>query len=63
MSSRTAFVKSELEKIYKNLFVIYDYSVDSRLEDDRQFIKIIELIMILSEKMNNLKKVVSGSLV
>ena len=63
MSSRVNFVKSELEKIYNNLNFSYEYAAYSRLDDDRQFIKIFELLMVLSEKLNNLKKVVRGSLV
>ena len=63
MSLRVNFVKSELEKIYNNLNFSYEYAVYSRLENDRQFVKIFELLMALSEKSNNLKQVVSGSLV
>ena len=63
MTSRVNFVKSELEKIYNNLSVSYDYAVDSRLEDDSQFKKIFELIMELSEKLHNPKQVVIGSFV
>ena len=63
MSSRGNFVKSEVEKIYNNLNVSYEYAVYSRLENERQFIKIFELLMMLSEKSNNLRQVVSGSLV
>ena len=39
MTSRVNFVKTELEKIYNNLSLSYDYAVDSRLEDDSQFKK------------------------
>ena len=63
MSSRVNFVKSELEKIYNKLNVSYEYAAYSRLEDDRQFIKIFELLMELSEKSNNLRQVVRGSFV
>ena len=63
MSSRVKFVKSELEKIYNKLNVSYEYAVYSRLENDRQFIKIFELLMELSEKSNNLKQVVMDSFV
>ena len=63
MSSRVNFVKSELEKIYNKLNVSYEYAVYSRLENDRQFIKIFELLMELSEKSNNLRQVVKGSFV
>ena len=63
MTSRTNFVKSEFEKIYNKLNVSYEYAVYSRLENDRQFIKIFELLMELSEKSNNLRQVVKGSFV
>ena len=63
MTSRTDFVKSELEKIYNNLSLSNDYGVDSKLEDDSQFKKIFELIMELSEKLHNPKQVVIGSFV
>ena len=63
MTSRTDFVKSELEKIYNNLSLSNDYGVDSKLEDDSQFKRIFELIMELSEKLHNPKQVVMGSFV
>ena len=63
MSSRVKFVKSELEKIRNKLNLSCEYAVYSRLENDRQFIKIFELLMELSEKSNNLKQVVMDSFV
>ena len=63
MTSRVNFVKSELEKIYNNLNVSYEYSVIARLENDNRFIKIFELLMVLSEKSNILRQVVKGSFV
>ena len=63
MTSRTDFVKTELEKIYNNLSLSNDYGVDSKLEDDSQFKRIFELIMELSEKLHNPKQVVMGSFV
>ena len=63
MTSRTDFVKSELEKIKNNLNLCYEYAVYFGLEEDSQFIKIFELLMELSEKSNNLKQVVGVSLV
>ena len=62
-SYRANFVKSELEKIYNNLNVIYEYANIARLENDNQFIKIFELLVVLSEKSNNLRQVVRGSFV
>ena len=63
MTTRTDFVKTELEKIYNNLSLSNDYGVDSKLEDDSQFKRIFELIMELSEKLHNPKQVVMGSFV
>ena len=59
MSARANFVKSELEKIYNKLNESYEYVNITRLENDNRF----ELIVELSEKSNNLKQVVRGSLV
>ena len=63
MTSRVNFVKSELEKIYNKLNVSFEYAEYARLENDHRFIKIFELLMELSEKSNNLRQVVRGSLV
>ena len=63
MSTRVNFVKSELEKIYNKLNVSFEYAEYARLENDNRFIKIFELLMELSEKSNNLRQVVRGSLV
>ena len=63
MSARANFVKSELEKIYNKLNESYEYASIARLENDNRFFKIFELIAELSEKSNNLKQVVRGSLV
>ena len=61
MTSRVNFLKSELEKIYNLLNVSYEYADYARLEDDRKFIKIFELLMEISEKSNTLRQVVKGS--
>ena len=63
MTSRTNFLKSELEKIYNIFNVSYEYADYASLEDDRKFIKIFELLMEISEKSNNLRQVVRGSFV
>ena len=63
MSSRTNFVKREIENIYNLLNASYEYAVYSRLEDDRKFIKIFDLLMELSEKANTLRQVVRVTLV
>ena len=61
MSTRSNFVKSELQKIYNFLNVSYEYVDRSRLENDTKFIKIFELLMEISEKSNTLNKVVKGN--
>ena len=61
MSIRSNFLKSELQKIYDNLNMSYEYSDFSRLENDTKFIKIFELLMEISEKSNTLNKVVKGN--
>ena len=63
MSARVNFVKSELEKIYNKLNESYEYVNIIRLDNDNRFIKIFELIVEISEKSNNLRQVVRGSLV
>ena len=63
MTSRVNFVKSELEKIYNNLNNSFEYVEYARLENNNRFIKIFELLIELSEKSNNLRQVVKGSLV
>ena len=45
MSTRSNFVKSELQKIYNFLNVSYEYVDHSRLENDTKFIKVFELLM------------------
>ena len=61
MSIRSNFVKSELQKIYNNLNMSYEYVDYSRMENDNKFIKIFELLMEISEKSNTLNKVVRGN--
>ena len=61
MSIRSNFLKSELQKIYDNLNMSYEYADFSRLENDTKFIKIFELLMEISEKSINLKKVVKDN--
>ena len=63
MTSRTNFLKSELDKLYNMLNVSFEYADYARLEDDRKFIKIFELLMEISEKSNTLRQVVRGSFV
>ena len=61
MTTRSNFLKSELEKIYNNLNMSYEYADHSRLENDNKFIKIFELLMEINEKSNTLNKVVKGN--
>ena len=61
MSTRSNFLKSELQKIYNNLNMSHEYADFSRLENDTRFIKIFELHMEISEKSNTLNKVVKGN--
>ena len=61
MSTRSNFVKSELQKIYNNLNMSYEHAGLSRLENDNKFIKVFELLMEISEKSNTLNKLVKGN--
>ena len=61
MTTRSNFLKSELQKIYDNLNMSYEYADFSRLENDTKFIKIFELLMEISEKSINLNKIVKGN--
>ena len=61
MTTRSNFIKSELEKIYNLLNESYEYAVIARLEKDNRFIKIFELLMELSDKSNTLRRVVKGN--
>ena len=61
MSTRSNFLKSELQKIYNFLNVSYEYADFARLENDTKFLKIFELLMEISEKSNTLNKVVKGN--
>ena len=61
MSSRTNFLKSELEKIYNFLNVSYEYAEHSRLENDNKFVKVFELVMEIREKSSKLNNIVKGN--
>ena len=61
MSTRSNFLKRELQKIYNNLNMSFEYVDFARLENDARFIKIFELLMEISEKSNTLNKVVKGN--
>ena len=61
MTTRANFMKSELQKIYNNLNMSYEYADFARLENDARFIKVFELLMEISEKSSTLNKVVKGN--
>ena len=61
MSTRSNFLKSELQKIYNSLNMSFEYADFARLENDTRFIKVFELLMEISEKSNTLNKVVKGN--
>ena len=61
MTTRSNFLKSELQKIYDNLNMSYNYADCSRLENDNKFIKVFELLMEISEKSNMLKNEVRNN--
>ena len=61
MSTRSNFVKSELQNIYNNLNMSYENAVHCRMENDSRFIKIFELLMEISEKSNTLSNIIKGN--
>ena len=61
MSTRSNFLRSELQKIYNNLNMSSEYADFARLENDTRFIKVFELLMEISEKSSTLNKVVKGN--
>ena len=61
MTTRSNFLKSELQKIYNMLNVSFEYADFARLENDNRFIKVFELLMEISDKSSTLNKVVKGN--
>ena len=61
MTTRSNFLKSELQKIYNSLNLSFEYADFARLENDTRFIKVFELLMEISEKSNMLKNVVRNN--
>ena len=61
MTTRSNFVKSELQKIYNNLNMSYENTLHYRMENDSKFIKIFELLMEISEKSNTLSNIIKGN--
>ena len=60
MDSRELFVKGELEKVYQELNVSYEYCPYSMLKENKRFIRIIQLLLKINEKSCLLKKLVRG---
>ena len=61
MTTRSNFLKSELQKIYNILNMSFEYADFSRLENNNKFIKVFELVMEISDKSNMLKNVVRNN--
>ena len=61
MSTRSIFVKSELDNIYNNLKMSYENTTFYRMENDTPFLKIFELIMELKEKTIILNNIINGN--
>ena len=61
MSTRSIFVKSELDNIYNNLKMSYENTTFCRMEKDTRFLKIFELIMELKEKTIILNNIIKGN--
>ena len=61
MSTRSIFVKSELDNIYNNLKMSYKNTTFYRMENDTPFLKIFELIMELKEKTIILNNIIKGN--
>ena len=61
MSTRSIFVKSELDNIYNSLKMSYENTTFYRMENDTPFLKIFELIMELKEKTIILNNIIRGN--
>ena len=61
MSTRSIFLKSELQNIYNNLNISFEHSDFFRLENNSRFIKVFELLMEIREKSNTLANIVKGN--
>ena len=59
--STEKFVKDELEKIYQVLNNSYEYLPYSKLQDDKKFLKIFELLLEISDKATVLRQGIKGS--
>ena len=61
MSTRSDFVKNELQNIYSLLSLCYDNTVPFRMENDTRFIKTLDFIMEIKEKSNTLSNLIKGN--
>ena len=61
MSTRSNFLKSELQNIYNNLNISFEHSDFSRLENNSRFIKVFELLMEIRQKSNTLSNIIKGN--
>ena len=60
MDLRELLVRRELEKVYQELNVSYEYCPYSMLKENKRFIRIIQLLLEINEKSCLLKKLVRG---
>ena len=61
MSLRSSLVKGELQNIYDNLNMSYEYVDFVRLENDVKYTEIYKLLMEISKKSNTLKNIVKSN--
>ena len=57
MSLREKFVKGDLEKIYQHLNDCYEYCPYLMFQDDKRFLKTIEILFEINDKANCLRQV------
>ena len=62
MESREMFMKGEIKRLKQILNVSYEYvPYSSALDDEERFIKIIQLLFEINEKVITLKRLTKGS--
>ena len=62
MESREIFMKGEIKRLKQILNVSYEYvPYSSALDDEKRFIKIIQLLFEINEKVITLKRLTKGS--
>ena len=62
MKSREIFMKGEIKRLKQILNVSYEYTpYSSALVDEERFIKIIQLLFEINEKVITLKRLTKGS--